>query len=430
MTAIFDKYFEYNEHTEAPIIFHRWSLVACLGAALGRSYYLPFGDFRIFPNIFCMLLGDPGTRKSSAIKSAKKILMAAGYDKFAAERTSKEKFLLDLEGVEDDDGTVLDSNAAMRNLFGSDSTVGDPREVFVVADEFNEFVGSSNLEFLSLLGNLWDWDSPDAVFKQRLKTSRSVSIYQPTVSILAGNTHAGFAAAFPPDSLGQGFMSRLLLVFGESSGKKIAFPEKPSDSLRASLVEQVMEMRTHVHGEAKISSKARGMLEVIYRTFEGLEDARFKHYSTRRFTHLLKLCLIIAASRISTEIGVEDVLLANTLLSFTEHRMPQAMGEFGKAKHADVAARIISVLSESRTPLDIPALWKQVQSDLDKPEDLNKLLQGLVQGGKIQYVSRNKMNSTQGYLIVRKVLNNSSVYVDYSLLKEANNHAVPLKAVK
>ena len=430
MTTIFDKYFEYTKDTEPPLVFHRWSLLTCMGAALGRQFKLPFGEFNIHPNMYIMLVGDPGTRKSTAIKIAKKVLASSGYDKFAAERTSKEKFLLDLEGVEDDDGTVLDSNAAMRNLFGSDATVGDPREVFVVADEFNEFVGSSNLEFLSLLGNLWDWDSPDAVFKQRLKTSRSVSIYQPTVSILAGNTHAGFAAAFPPDSLGQGFMSRLLLVFGESSGKKIAFPEKPSDSLRAELVEHFMEMRTHAHGEAKISSKARGMLEVIYRTFEGLDDARFKHYSTRRFTHLLKLCLIIAASRISTEIGVEDVLLANTLLSFTEHRMPQAMGEFGKAKHADVAARIISVLSESRTPLDVPALWKQVQSDLDKPEDLNKLLQGLIQGGKIQYVPRGKNSNVQGYLIVRKVLNNSSVYVDYSLLKEANSHVVTLKAIK
>ena len=110
--------------------------------------------------------------------------------------------------------------------------------------------------------------------------------------------------------------------------------------------------------------------------------------------------------------------------------MPQAMGEFGKAKNADVAARIISVLSESRTPLDVAALWKQVQSDLDKPEDLNKLLQGLIQGGKIQYVPRSKSSNVQGYLIVRKVLNNSSVYVDYSLLKEANSHVVPLKAIK
>jgi len=191
--------------------------------------------------MYVMLIGDPGTRKSTAIKTSKRILSASGYDKFSAERTSKEKFLLDLEGVEDDTGSVKDASAVMRNLFGDDYANVDPREVFVVADEFNEFVGSGNLEFLSLLGSLWDWDDPVAPFKQRLKTSRSVSIFQPTINILSGNTHAGFAEAFPPQTLGQGFLSRLILVFGESSGKKFAFPEKPPDSLKQQLIDEFVE---------------------------------------------------------------------------------------------------------------------------------------------------------------------------------------------
>ena len=413
-----DLYFSYTEKTEPPMVFHRWSLLSCLAASLGRQFYLPFADFRIFPNMYVMLIGDPGTRKSTAIKTGKRILSASGYDKFSAERTSKEKFLLDLEGVEDDTGSVKDASQVMRNLFGDDYIGADPREVFVVADEFNEFVGSGNLEFLSLLGSLWDWDDPNAPFKQRLKTSRSVSIFQPTINILSGNTHAGFAEAFPPQTLGQGFLSRLILVFGESSGKKFAFPEKPPDSLRQQLVDEFTEIKTQVSGEATITSKARDMLQTIYHSFEGLEDARFKHYSTRRYTHLLKLCLLTAAAARRIEIRAEDVLFANTLLTYTEHRMPNAMGEFGKAKNADVAARIISVLADAKGPMDTPALWKQVQSDLDKPEDLNKLLAGLVQGGKIQYVSRNKTGNAQGYLIVRKMLSNKHVYCDFSLLKE------------
>lgn len=418
-TPLFDSYFQYVERTESPLIFHRWSVLSCLGAMLGRQYYLPFGDFSIIPNQYVMLIGDPGTRKSTAIKMAKRLIGSAGYDKFSAERTSKEKFLLDLEGVEDDNGKVT-TNSVMQNLFGDEAIGGDPKEVFVTADEFNEFVGSSNLEFLSLLGSLWDWDSPDAPFKQRLKTSRSVSIYQPTINILAGNTHAGFSEAFPPQSIGQGFLSRLILVHGESTGKKITFPEKPDELLKTTIINTLQEIRAEVHGEATMTDKARGMLEVIYRTFDGLEDARFKHYSTRRFTHLLKLCLLSAASNCRREIRAEDVLFANTLLTFTEHKMPNALGEFGKAKNADVAARIMSVLAEARGPLDVPALWKQVQSDLDRPEDLNKLLAGLMQGGKIQYVARGKTHSVQGYLIVRKMLSDKNVYVDYSLLKEAN----------
>lgn len=417
-SSLFDTYFTYVKDTEPPLIFHRWSLISALGAYLGRQYWFPFGDFKIYPNQYVMLLGEPGTRKSTAIKMSKRVLSQAGYEKFSAERTSKEKFLLDLEGIEGEEGLVKDKNLAMQNLFGDAYETGEPREVYICADEFNQFVGSGNLEFLSLLGSLWDWDDESAPFRQRLKTSRSVNIFQPTVSILGGNTHSGFAEAFPPQSIGQGFLSRLVLVYGESSGKKIAFPEKPDASLKQELSEMFAAIRQGVSGEAKMSSKAASMLEAIYRTFGELEDARFKHYSTRRFTHLLKLCLLCSAAQLRSEIKAEDVLLANTLLTFTEHRMPQAMGEFGKAKNADVAAKVIGILSAAKTPLDIPDLWKQCQSDLDRPEDLNKLMAGLMQGGKVQWISRNRAG-VQGYLIVKKRLSNSHVYVDFSLLKEA-----------
>lgn len=413
---LFDKYFKYVERTEPPIVFHRWSLLTSLGAMLGRQFYLPFGDFNIYPNMYVMLIGDPGTRKSTAIKLSKKILSGTGYDKFAAERTSKEKFLLDLEGVEQDDGTV-NKNAVMQELFG-DVGDGEPKQVFIVADEFNDFVGSGNIEFLSLLGNLWDWDDQTNPFKQRLKTSRSVSIYQPTISILSGNTHAGFAEAFPPQAIGQGFLSRLLLIFGESSGVKIAFPERPSEQVKQDLVNYLCEIRAAVHGEAKLSIKARDMLDTIYRTFQGMEDARFKHYATRRFTHLLKLCMLTCAANRRTEIGASDVLFANTLLTFTEHRMPQAMGEYGKAKNSDVSARIISVLSDAKKLMTVQALWKQVSADLDRMEDLGKLLAGLVQAGKIQFVAASATQPNSGYMIVRKALSNQTLFVDYNLLQE------------
>lgn len=420
---LFDTYFRYVEKTEPPLIFHRWSMLTSLGAYLGRQVYFPFGEFRIFPTMYVMLIGDPGTRKSTSIKLAKKVVSAAGYENFSAERTSKEKFLLDLEGLEGDDGAVKDANTVMKNLFGDSYEGSDPREVFVCADEFNDFTGAGNLEFFSLLGSLWDWDDSSQPFRQRLKTSRSVSIFQPTVTILAGNTHAGFAEAFPPQTIGQGFLSRLILVFGESSGKKITFPEKPSEVLRTQLIEHLQEIKSRVVGEASMTPQARAMLETIYRTFVGIEDVRFKHYSTRRFTHLLKMCLLVAAANLRIKIQAEDVLFANTLLTFTEHKMPQAMGEFGKARNADVAARIIAMLSETAVPLDVPALWKQCQSDLDRPEELNKLLAGLTQGGKIQWINRTR-TGVQGYMIVRKQLSKQTVYVDYNLLPEFSSNGL------
>ena len=96
---LMDKYFSYVVDTEAPLIFHRWTLLSALGAMLGRQYYFPFGHFKIHPNMYLMLIGNPGSRKTTAIGLARKLLARTGYDTFAAQRTSKEKFLLDLEGV-------------------------------------------------------------------------------------------------------------------------------------------------------------------------------------------------------------------------------------------------------------------------------------------------------------------------------------------
>ncbi len=421
---LFDAYFKYVEHTEPPMMFHRWSLLPALGAWLGRQYYLPFGDFRIFPNMYVMLMGDPGTRKSTAIKLARKIISDAGYSTFAGDKTSKEKFLMDLAGMDDDTGekkrgdTTVNS-LMMENLFGS-GTGGPAREVFIVADEFNEFMGNGNLEFISLLGSLWDWDDENRPFEQRFKNSKSIQIYQPTISLLGGNTHANFAACFPPQSIGQGFLSRLLLVFSEPSGIKITFPRKPPEEVKAALVDSLVQIRGTVHGEARIEPAAERALDYLYRSFKGLEDMRFQHYSTRRFTHLLKLCMLCAAARCSASVSEEDVVLANTMLSFAEHRMPRALGEFGKAKNADVSDKIIALLADAPAGEVVKDsdIWKRVSTDLENVEMMQKILQNLIMAQKVQWVGA-VGNSRGGYTIVKKVLKTSAQYVDYSLLIEA-----------
>src|SRR5690554_3711411 len=182
------KYLRVTGGTEVPTFFRRWSILASLGAWIGRDAYFQHGDMKVYPNMYVMLLGVPGTRKSSAIKRAKKVLQAAGFNSFSSEKTTKEKFLLDLAGAEDEGGTGLDDFL--------DFDLGELHaESFIAADEFNDFFGNNILEFVSLLGVLWDYDG---VYKSRIKTGVSVEIDNPTISILSGNTQTTFANTFPP----------------------------------------------------------------------------------------------------------------------------------------------------------------------------------------------------------------------------------------
>ncbi len=407
---LFDLYFTYVKDTESPIIFHRWSLIAAVGAWLGRSCWLPFGANRIFPNQYIMLIGNPGARKSAAIKGVRRVISAAGYDTFAAEKTSKEKFLVDLQGESDANDT-----STTINLFRDGASVGGEKQVFITADEFNEFVGSGNLEFLSMLGALWDWDDPETPYKSRTKTAKSVGIYQPTISILAGNTHAGFAEAFPLAVLGQGFMSRLVLIYSEPSGRRITIPPAPNPTLLGEMVRELGLIRDKMQGELSWSKQAFSALDSIYKTWEDLEDTRFKHYSTRRFTHLIKLCIIVTAIAKRQEILVGDVLLSNTILTFAETSMSKAMGELGRKRSSDVSSMLMNLLYETRKPLTILDLWRHLEKELDRMEDLSRMLMNLEAAGKVQKVKTQE--GPVGFLSKQQVNMKNRMYVDFNLLK-------------
>lgn len=354
-----------------------------------------------------MLIGSPGTKKSSAIKIGAKLVKQAGYNTFAAKKTRQEKFLQDLaEQSEKLDAAGDLSGGGMdildQNLWGDDLEDADsylhkpPAECFIAADEFNNFIGLGNLDFVSILGELWDYEG---VYDYKLKNSKSLYIPNPTITILGGNTPTGFAQAFPTESIGQGFFSRLLLVYGEPSGIKYTFPPPPDTALQAKLVQLLHKIKETVKGELKMTEPAMDLLDKIYKGWEGIDDPRFEHYANRRLTHLLKLCLVVTASRLSNIIEEPDVVHANTLLTFTEQLMPKALGEFGKSKHSDITHKVMTALDNTSAPMTFQEIWKVVVADLDNRNQLVEIVNNLQVADKVQqveggaYLPRKKVRS-------------------------------------
>jgi len=422
---IIREYLTYASETESPTVFHRWCFLTSIGALLGRNVYLRHGHFRIFPNFYTMLVGDPGTRKSVAIKMCQRLMAATGYTSFGANKTSKEKFLMDLEGIVDDPELSEAGKKGRidftteQNLWGDNSEFREPREVFICADEFNQFAGTNNIDFYDILGDLWDWDN-NLPYKQRVKNSHSVSIFQPTVSILGGNTHENMSRAFPPELVGQGFMSRLLLVHGGKPTKKIAFPPPPLEEETQKIVERLGEVKRRFDGEEiEIDKDARGILTEMYESWIPLTDPRLSNYNTRRFTHLLKLCLITAAATHKQKVDEEVVIYSNTMLSAVEMNMSLALGEFGKARNSDVSHKIMNVLYNARAPVSIRTMWEYVHSDLDKIGNLQELMQGLAAADKVQLV----LGANGGYL-AKKAVTAPVEWCDFTMLTESERIGV------
>lgn len=376
------QYFSLVGETEAPLLYHRWSLITSISALLGRQAKLPFGHWMVYPNTYTMLMGNPGARKNSAISIAQKLTERAGYTRFAADRSSKERFLIDFYEEQDDEEELLE-------LVIDDMIC----EQFIVAEEFTDFTGKNNTEFLTMLGKLWDCPPH---YKQPKIHGKSVVVSQPTVNILSGNTPQAFYLAMPPESMGQGLMSRLIFVHGEPTGKKITIPPTPDPVHVRAMDALIQNIKTKVKGIFSFGTESMPLLDRIYREYPEIEDYRFKHYNTRRFTHLLKLSMVFASTRFSLVIEPEDILVANTLLHATEKKMPLALGEFGKARNADIANAVIDIIKAAKRPVTTRYIWKQVAQDLNRQEELIEICRNLSSSGKIKLVDGG--GGLQGYI--------------------------------
>lgn len=334
--------------------------------------------------MFVMLMGPPGARKNTAINIAQKMLIRVGYDTFASDRLSKEKFLIEMLGGHEESKEMEE----LLELHMDNMTA----ETFIVAEEFTDLIGKNNSEFLTMLGKLWD-NPPQ--YKHPKIHGQSVFVPNPTVNILAGNTPQAYFTNMPIEAVGQGFSARLLHINGEPTGRKITIPPPPDPVFMDKMDKRFMEIKKKVKGQFKISKELEtGLLTRVYKEYPEIEDYRFKYYNGRRFTHLLKLSMIVAASRLSMEITEEDIVTANTFLFYTERKMPQALGEYGKARNADVANAIIDILKSVKHPCTVAYIWRQVSQDLNKQEEMNEIIRNLKAAGKIQLVT---VGDKQGY---------------------------------
>jgi len=426
-TSLIDLYVDTFGGSEPPECFQRWSIITGLSAVLGRRVFFQHGSFNLYPTMYAIMVGVPGTRKSTAIKQLKKVVKGAGYTHFSADKTTKEKFLVDLDGThkEEDDKKfgsqkgrrASDDSFCLESLFDStpdalqpgsveDSTT--PREAFICADEFYDFIGSQNIDFISLLGNLWDYEG---TFEYKTRHGREVLIPEPTISLLGGCTFETFSMAFPAAILGQGFLSRLLMVYAEPTGRKITWPEPPDGTkigILSGALSLPLKMLSHESLRLTPSEGAMKTLDELYHSWVDLPDARLRNYSNRRFSHLLKLVQICFMARAlmhfperiqpASTMRVEsmDVVAANTYLSAIEQNMSKALGEFGRSKNSPVQQTILETLRASSKGLAIEDLWKSVSRDLEDIRQLAGIITGMKAAGIIEHVK------DQGWFAVGK----------------------------
>jgi len=351
-----DSFMDYTKESEPPDSFRYWTAISVIAAALQRKVKISWGHITWYPNMYIILVGPSASRKGTAMGPGYDLLMDLGVT-LAAQATSRQALISRMKN-----STQSELNEESKMEFHSSLTV--------FSKEFTVFLGYHNRELMS---DLCDWYDCERRWKYETISRQTEEIIGVWVNIIGATTPDLIAASLPPDAIGSGLTSRIVFVCEDRIGKivPVHFLSKYEIELREKLYEDLEQINAMVGRFKFTPGFIDGWTEWYVK--EGplenkFNDPRFKGYTGRRATHVMKLCMIMSASRSNAMIISEnDLNRAIKTLEWAERKMPRVFTGVGKSQIAETLPQVLAYIQHAKTT-SFESLLKTFYYDSDEIE--------------------------------------------------------------
>ncbi len=331
-------YIEYTQDFEPPKPYQKWMGILTLAVAAGHRVWLQEANLKIWPNLYVVLVGPSGIGKGQAMREALPFLQATGT-KISPDKITIPKL------------TKVLSDSAI-----NDAEIGLYTPYLIWAEELPSFLGldayrSGKLADLTTLYDCAErWESGT-------KHQGDDVISQPYICMGAGSTTSGIFDVLPPQSVGQGFTSRLLYIHAGGYTRRVA--EKPwtedfHGKLRKALLHDI-QIISKIRGAMKFSDLARILWNDYYMNRplppEEYGDERMQGYAARKPFYAKKLALLLALSEAPPPGSVHSMVVeahhierALTLLEDVDKSMVEVYGEMVNSTSISHYSKVVRFL--------------------------------------------------------------------------------------
>ena len=242
-------------------------------------------------------------------------------------------------------------------------------------------VDSSGKIICSMLDFLGErYDGEDYEYKTR---QSNILLKKPLINILACTTPTMLNNSLPPSAGGQGFLSRMILVYGTRKYKSVARPIAPPLELVDKVKGRLNDCYHRMAGPFDETNDGRAYSESLYHYNLEIADARFGYYGERRYTHLIKLAMCLAAARGIPRSLSPTTRRAHRILRATERGMPDALGEFGLNPLAMLKQEILEQLRATQGPLTMEQIVAMFHRDA-RSREIAEVLNDLMKMGSVK----------------------------------------------
>ena len=313
MADFVDQFLTYTEERPSPEIFRKWAAITTLSGALEKRVWTMTKAGPQFANLYTMLVAPPGVGKSQAINPAEQLLKATKKYQISPNSVTAASF--------------IDALARQpRTVLLPDNKMLQYHHLFVFAAELGVFLNAHDLNFLSIINELFD--HKDSYREERRHSLKEpIDIPKPMTTLLTGSQPGFLATLLPEAAWTMGWTSRMLMVYSSTTPSVPLFGKyKNQEALQTSLVKKLDDVADY-YGEMKWDANAIAEMERWRKdNWAPVPDhPKLANYTPRRGTiFAVKLAMVAAMSRgEELAIRLQDVERARGWLLEIEDLMPQ-----------------------------------------------------------------------------------------------------------
>lgn len=301
-------YIDYAEDDFCPDVFHKWVGISIISGAMERKTWIPWTTFEYFPNLFIFLIASPGLGKTTACNSGVALLRKVKGLNFTSPQISVAR--------------LYESLAEDAKTFQIGSTIYPHSSQFYYAPEASDCLKDVSEDIIAALTNFYDCPG----FSERgTKKDKKTTVDHACLNLLAACTFNYLNEILEGNSIMGGFASRIIYIIGDDN--RVRTPKwgvgKQDDIKTYNLLAEDLSQINKLKGPFKTDDEVGKIwAEWFEKTDEkrmNEESEKLKALLVRQNTNLVKLCMIMSASR-SDElvIRMEDWERANQYIATSD----------------------------------------------------------------------------------------------------------------
>lgn len=335
-----DTWLLYLDNSEPPILYHKWTALSILAAALERKVFLQW-HAKVYANLYIVLVGPAGkVKKGTAMAPGLSMLRRLENLTIAAEASTKEAIV-----------NLLFSTANSSFIHPSiPDKMFNYSALTIFSEELTVFLGYNNVDLMSWLCDWYDC-RPDWTYLT--KTSGKQELSNIWVNLIGATTPSLLQSTMSTDLIGGGLASRTIFVYEEKKRKTVTVPFAYNADLQMfdltnhdlyeeDLYHDLLEIQK-LNGQFRFTQKFLDYWVYFYTSSKPpvVEDPRMDTYRTRRPVHFLKLSMLMNVAR-SDDMLIDEIdgQSALELLEQTEQKMHMSFAGMGRNEDSEIVNEI------------------------------------------------------------------------------------------